>query len=168
MKWCSDCGLEHIDSATSCADCAGALTGQQPPAPPVPVAEPKDHRTEVIDIAHLDDDQRLMLPQLLNGSDIPFEVDGVDLIVASVDREHAELLVAVAADADDDGPQLDPDEDRALHSATGAAPADWETPVRPTRSGLRESAGWLLFITYVIPVAIAAVAALVIAVVVLR
>jgi hypothetical protein len=33
---------------------------------------------------------------------------------------------------------------------------------------LRESAGWLLFITYVIPVAIAAVAALVIAVVVLR
>ena len=64
MKWCSDCGLEHIDSATSCADCGGALTGQQPPAPPVPVAEPKDHRTEVIDIAHLDDDQRLMLPQL--------------------------------------------------------------------------------------------------------
>jgi pyrimidine operon attenuation protein/uracil phosphoribosyltransferase len=81
MKWCSDCGLEHIDSATSCADCGGALTGQQPPAPPVPVAEVKDHRTEVIDIAHLDDDQRLMLPQLLNGSDIPFDIDGARVVL---------------------------------------------------------------------------------------
>ncbi len=138
MKWCSECGGEHRDSATECVFCHGPLVDERP----APVRDGRRHDVASVDIAALDPAQRSMLRLLLTSSGVHAEFRGDRLEVPASDLGVAgEAVAGVQGEA-----ELDVDESVEWHLPSVTDP-DLAVPTldgRPIASTGTRVGAWML------------------------